>query len=559
MGAPVIHPAPSAALHGQMRETRQQATRGIVLLFVGCATALGACLGDIGDPGEGGPDTLACGDTPGRVGLARLTRAEYNRTVRDLFGVTSEPANTFPPDSATSGFDNNASSLTTSPQLAKLLLDTAETVAAEAMVNKKSEIVICDLALGDACARDTLSALALKVYRRPATSDEIDDLMLLMAFAKDEGDTPEAGVEYALSAMLIAPQFLYRGVPISVPEPGEAVVALDDFALATRLSYFLWGSTPDDTLLARAADGVLHDETALRAELDRMLADPKADALFDGFVKQWLQLGKLEQATPDPVLFPVFTEELRAEMLDETRLFFESLRERDGSALELITGNQTFANEALADIYGVSGVSGPELVSVATDPAERAGLLTVPAILTMTSNPTTPNIVKRGVWLAEAILCAAPPPPPEGVPLEVAPKPGETERERLARHRQDPSCASCHDLIDPLGFAFEGYDAIGRWRGDVDGEPVDDAGTLPDGTAFTGVVELAEVLSEGDGYSRCVTEKLMTYALGRTIDKADACTVSAIGSENVTPTSRLSDLLWAIVMSPAFQTEEVAP
>jgi hypothetical protein len=245
-------------------------------------------------------------------------------------------------------------------------------------------------------------------------------------------------------------------------------------------------------------------------------------------------------------------------MAEETRLFFEDIRQRDGSALEIVNGTSTFANATTAAIYGVSGVSGTELVPIETDPAQRAGILTMPAILTMTSGPQNPNIVKRGVWLAETILCASPPPPPEGIPPPPDPEPGETERERLERHRLDPSCASCHDLIDPLGFGFENYDAIGKWRETAEGVAVDNLGQLPDGQTFNGIAELAGLLESGDAYPTCVTEKVMTYALGRTLDESEQCVLSAIGSETVTSDSKLSDLLWAVVTSDAFRMEEIA-
>ena len=362
---------PLFAITDRMREFGVEA-RTVIVSALLCAGAMAGCMGDIGGdaPGTVPPkDPAVCDAGPGRVGLQRLTRAEYNRTVRDLFGVTSAPADAFPPDSTTEGFDNIAASLTTSPQLAKLLLDSAETVASDALTNNKDALVSCDPAvIGDeACARETLTALALRVYRRPATEQEIDDLMELVSFAAQEGDSFDNGIEYAITAMLIAPQFLYRGVPIKVQSSG-AVVPLDDYALATRLSYFMWGSTPDDTLIARAGEGALGDPELLRAEFDRMLADPKSDALYDSFVSQWLQLGRLWNADPDPALFPQFDEELRQAMFDETRLFFEDLRARDGSALEFLTGNQTYANEGLADIYGIAGVTGSELVPVTTDP-----------------------------------------------------------------------------------------------------------------------------------------------------------------------------------------------
>lgn len=531
----------------------------------GAGGSMGLTAGSGGGGGTGGVSSIdvptECAVSPGHVVLQRLTRSEYDRTVRDLFGVTSAPAQSFPPDSATDGFDNNAQSLTTSPQLTELLLDTAEAVANEALVNQHDQIFFCDPAAtpGDAtCARDILAALALRVQRRPATAEEIDSLMTFLDFATTEGDTFEAGVGYALQAMLMSPQFLYRGVPAagSLPPAPGTVEALDDYALASRLSYFLWGSTPDDALLQSAAQGALHDATLLRGEFDRLLVDPKASALFDGFLSQWLALGKLQSANPDLTVFPQFTDSLRQSMADEVRSFFEDLRSRDGSVLQLINGTQTFANAELAAVYGVSGVSGSALQPIATDPLQRAGILTMPAILTMTSGPTEPNIVRRGVWLAENILCAKPPPPPDGVPPAPDPMPGETERQRLARHRANPTCSSCHNLIDPLGFAFESYDAIGAHRDLAQGVPVDNQGALPDGRTFAGVVELAGLLEQGSEFPTCATQKLMTYALGRTVESTERCLVSAMGEQTVTADSQLSDWLWAVTTSDAFQLRE---
>lgn len=512
-----------------------------------------------GGSDESGGDPSACAPSPARVGLQRLTRDEYDRTVRDLFGITSNPAQSFPPDSSTAGFDNNAKSLTISPQLASLLLDAAEVIAAEAMASRADEILVCAPATDEACARTTLFALARRVYRRPPTTAELDDLMALVDFARAQGDGFEAGIEVALQGMLMAPQFLYRSVPsdsMDLLAAGERV-ELDDYALASRLSYFLWGSTPDDTLLQRADEGALHDATALRVELERMLADPKSAALYDGFVQQWLQLGKLGAAAPDPLAFPQFDEALRAQMLEETRLFFDDLRVRDGSVLELVTGTRTFANAELAAIYGVQGVEGTALVPIETDPQQRAGVLTMPAVLTMTAGPLEPNIVKRGVWLAEALLCVTPPPPPAGIPPAPEPTPGESERERLERHRADPSCASCHDLIDPLGFGFEGYDALGRWRTEAEGEPIDSVGQLPDGRTFDGMIELSGLLSSGPEFPTCVATKLMTYAIGRTMTPAEGCVMADLGTTYVSADATLSDLLWAIVTSDAFQTEQL--
>lgn len=513
--------------------------------------------GDTGDDGSGGSTGLPdmpgaeCGDSPGRVGLHRLTRAEYNRSVRDLFGVYGQPANILPPDPTTDGFDNNASSLGVDPTTATLLLEVAEAVATEAM--QAGSLPRCATADG-ACIEAGLRDLALHVYRRPPTDEEIAGLTAFVAAAEADGDGTDIGVRNATMAMLMAPQFLYRSVPPTDDQAASGgIVALDDFAVATRLSYFLWGSTPDDALLERAAAGELRDADVLREQFDRMLADPKSDALYEDFVAQWLQLGKLGDVLPDPNVYPAFGEDLREAMEDEVRLYFGGLRGREGSVLELINGTQTYANEVLAEVYGIEGVTGETMVPVSTDPEQRAGVLTMPAVLAMTSDPSRTNIVKRGVWLAENILCAAPPPPPPGIEPLDDPQPNETERERLERHRTDPGCASCHLLIDPLGFSLENYDALGRWRTEVDGEPVDNVGELPDGTSFRGAIELSAELEERFG--TCVSEKMMTFALGRAMGADDECRLDDIATRAATVDASIDDFLWTIVTSDAFMTE----
>ena len=513
--------------------------------------------GDTGDDGSGGSTGLPdmpgaeCGDSPGRVGLHRLTRAEYNRSVRDLFGVNGEPANVLPPDPTTDGFDNNASSLGVDPTTATLLLEVSEAVATEAMDGG----MLPSCSIGDsACIDAGLRDVALRVYRRPPTDEEIAGLATFVAAAEDDGDGTDVGFRNATMAMLMAPQFLYRSVPPTADQAASGdIVALDDFSVAARLSYFLWGSTPDDALLERAAAGELRDPDVLRGEFDRMLADPKSAALYEDFVAQWLQLGKLGDVLPDPDVYPTFGEDLREAMEDEVRLYFGGLRERDASVLEFINGTETYANETLAEVYGLEGVTGEAMVPVETDPEQRAGVLTMPAVLAMTSDPTRTNIVKRGVWLAENILCAAPPPPPPGIEPLDDPQPNETERERLERHRTDPACASCHLLIDPLGFSLENYDALGRWRTQVDGEPVDNVGELPDGTSFQGAIELSTELEERFGH--CVSEKMMTFALGRAMGADDACRLDDIATRAATPEASIDDFLWTIVTSDAFMTE----
>lgn len=492
-----------------------------------------------------------CGDSPGRVGLHRLTRAEYNRTVRDLFGVTSDPANVLAPDPKTDGFDNNASSLGIDPQTAALLLEVSETVATAAM--DTGTLPTC--ASGDAsCVETELRTLALRVYRRPPSDAEVAGLVSFVDTAQANGDGVSLGFRNAVMAMLMSPQFLYRSVPpTDASIDAGSVVRLDDYAVATRLSYFLWGSTPDAELLDLAAAGALHNATTLREQFDRMLADPKSDALYEDFVVQWLQLGKLQAVLPSAEAFPSFGEDLREAMADEVRLFFTGMRDRDASVLEFMAGNKSYANEALAELYEVDGVEGAQMVPVTLDPDRRAGVLTMPAVLTMTSDPDRTNVVKRGVWLAETMLCLGPPPPPDDIAPLPDPQPNETERERLDRHRADPACASCHVLIDPLGFSLQGYDGLGRWRTEVDGLPVDNLGELPDGTTFAGAVELASATQEQFG--NCISQKMMTFALGRAMESDDTCRLEDIASRSATAEASFDEFLWTVVTSDAFLTE----
>lgn len=500
---------------------------------------------------------------PGRVVPQRLTRAEYDRTVRDLFAVTAQPAALFPSDSATGGFDNNAGGLTVSPQLAELLLDAADRVAAEAMQTARARILTCDPAQAgrDACARTILNAQALRVFRRPATAAEIDDLMAFVALGEREGDGFAGGIQYALQAMLMSPQFLYRGLPAVVEPLDGAVVPLDDYAIATRLSYFLWGSTPDEALLAAAGAGKLGNTPGLRAALDRMRADKKAAALYDGFVSQWLGLGRLAAAAPDRRAFPYWNEQLRADMLTETRLFFEDLLARDGSALEFATGTSTFLNQSLASIYGLSGIQGTQFRRVELDPTQRAGIMSKPAILTMTASPLEPNmVVRRGAWMAESLLCAVGQ-PPAGVVQDLRPMINDTPRQTLERNQANPVCAPCHKVIDPLGFALQNYDGIGKWRTMLDQWPMDNVGTLPDGRTFAGPAELSKLLETDDLFKTCMTEKMSMYALGRAMSGQEHCLLESIGRATVAPGAKLSDLLWAVVTSEAFQARqrEVGP
>jgi hypothetical protein len=407
------------------------------------------------------------------------------------------------------------------------------------------------------CARAILRPFATRAFRRPATDDEIERLTRLVAAATKEGDSFERGVQVALEAVLVSPYFLFRVELDPEPLNPQAVRTISDYELATRLSYFLWSSTPDDELMRLAGDGTLRKEGNLAAQIRRMLKDPKAVALVDNFAAQWLQLANLKLINPDKKQFPTFDEELRSAMETETKLFFEAIVREDRSILELLDANFTFVNERLARHYGIPDVKGEKFLRVTLTTGERGGLLGQASVLTTTSNPTRTSPVKRGKWILENLLNAPPPPPPPNVPelKEAKDKPLEgTLRQRMEQHRANPSCAVCHTQMDALGFGLENYDPIGVWR-TRDGESqIDPSGTLPGGLAFQSPAELKAILKARDGeFRRCLTEKLLTYALGRGLEYYDKCTVDTIVKNVAGNHDKFAVLVLEIVNSDAFQ------
>ena len=419
-----------------------------------------------------------------------------------------------------------------------------------------------DAAAEPACARDILARLGRLAYRRPLEPPELDRLLDFHGAGRADGGF-EAGIELALRYLLASPQFIFR----IEPEPAEAAPGdaypLTGFDLASRLSFFLWSSIPDEALLAAAGEGRLDDPDGLLGQVRRMLADPRASALVENFAGQWLYLRNLDRTTPDPPTFPDFDDNLRRALRRETELFFESLLREDRSALELLTADYTFVNERLARHYGLPGIYGDRFRRVpVADPARR-GLLGHGSVLTVTSYATRTSPVLRGKWILENLLGAPPPPPPPDVPdLEDA---GSAEglsiRERLERHRANPACAGCHARMDPYGFGLENFDAIGRWRAfGADGAAVDAADVLPDGTAFTGPVELREaMLRRPETFVRTLTRKLLTYAVGRGLTYHDAPVVRRIVREAAPDGYRLSDLVAGVVLSEPFRMKMKRP
>ena len=432
---------------------------------------------------------------PGRVTARRLNRAEYNNTIRDLLGVETRPADLFPADGAGGGgFDNNADTLFLPPVLMEQYLKAAAAVLNEREA-RKVIVQPDDSTCKDAAARETVERFAARAFRRPVTPEEVDRLLRLFDLADDRGDSYEDAVKLALKGVLVSPQFLFR---IERDQESKEAYAVSDYELATRLSYFIWSSMPDEELTRVAAEGKLHDPAVLEAQVRRMLADRKSKALAEQFGSQWLGFNELlTTAQPDRERFRGFTAAVRDAMYDEAVAFIDSVFREDRPLTTLIDADYTFVNGDLARHYGIKGVRGEDVKRVTLPDRNRGGILSLGAVLTVTSYPLRTSPVLRGKWVLEAVLGAAPPPPPPDVPelpKDDAPTEGMTFRQRLELHRTRAECASCHNRMDPLGFGLENFDPVGRWRTETAGTPVDAAGVLTTGETFTGPAELKQIL-----------------------------------------------------------------
>jgi hypothetical protein len=407
------------------------------------------------------------------------------------------------------------------------------------------------------CVDQILGQFVCRAFRRPVTAVDVHPYVALFQRRRTAGDSLVASLKAAISAVLISPQFLFRIERDPDSEQPFATRDLNDFELATRLSYFLWSTMPDDELTDAARKRQLRQPTVLRDQIRRMLNDPRRQMLVGNFAGQWLQLRNLEILNPDRNTFPDFDTSLRLAMRRETELFFEHLIHEDRSILELLDADYTFANAQLAKHYGLTGIDSDRFQKVNFTNDQRGGILTQASILTVTSNPTRTSPVKRGKWVLENILGAPPPPPPPMVePLDesaTATAKGSL-RERMEQHRSKAGCAACHQRMDPLGFGFENFDGIGRWR-TMDGEfPVDPAGDLPSGESFKTPKQLRSILlAHRDEFARCLTEKMLTYALGRGLEYYDKCAIDIITNRLRQGDYRFSVLIQAIVESDPFQ------
>ncbi len=420
-------------------------------------------------------------------------------------------------------------------------------------------VFLCGHGLGqhnEQCARIDLSHLARLAFRRPVDDAEVAQFTRLVAIAQKNGLSFEQSMRIGVEAILVSPSFLYRIERDPAPQDVADAHPIGDYELASRLSYFLWSSMPDEQLLRVAAEHRLNQPNVLHAEVQRMLQDPKSRALVDNFAGQWLELRNLDSIRPDPEQFPEFDDQLRQAMYTETHMFFTAIVKEDRSILDFIDGKYTFLNERLAKFYGVPGVEGDNFRRVELNGTERSGVLTQASILTVTSYPTRTSPVLRGKWILENILNTPPPPPPPGVG-SIDSKSGTltgTMRQIMEKHRANPACASCHTRMDPLGFALENYDAIGHWRTQDGTLTIDASGVLPNGRSFNGSAELKDILaSNRAAFGECLTEKLMTYALGRGMEGYDRAATKKIVADLAANNYRFSSLIDGIVDSVPFR------
>ncbi|MBX7098989.1 MAG: DUF1592 domain-containing protein [Myxococcaceae bacterium] len=528
--------------------------------------------GTAGGPGgSGGGEALPQGPmVAGRVTLHRLNNAELDNTARDLLGVDLKPSVTFqfPPDEFGEGFDNNADVLTLAPLKVEKYLAMARALAAAALDpagTARARVLVCTSpAEAEAtCLPKIAAAFASRAFRRPVVSSEVADLVGAALSARQQGATFERAVQVLLEGVFLSPEFLFR---VEVDPAGGAAHPLAPYELASRLSYFLWGTMPDDALLAAAGQGALGTDAQVLAQVRRMLADPKAAALGATLSAQWMQSLALADAAPDAALFPGFDAALRDAMAEETRRTFEEILKGEVDAKTLLVSDHVFVNARLAQHYGLTPSPAPGAAFVkAPAGARRGGVLTTATFLTINAHAKTNSPTRRGKWILERVLCEAPPPPPANVPLlDPASVPTGSLRQKLEQVHQarGAACTGCHQSFDPLGFALEHYGPTGQWRDTDDGYAIDATGTLKGTTTtFDGALSLARVLAEDPRFPRCMAKKLMTFALGRGLTAADGPALDAVTAKFAGQGLRFPALIEAVATSVPFTQRqgEVTP
>jgi hypothetical protein len=491
---------------------------------------------------------------PGPSPLRRLTRTEYDNTIRDLLGDPSRPARGFPAEEVVLGFSNNAEARSVSSLLAQSYSDAAEHLAKDA-VTRLPTILACDPSRAGepACLGQFLDGFARRAWRRAREPEA--GTALTQVFTAGRTATFADGIEAVMEVLLLSPQFLYR-LEEGVAVPGASYAQLRPMEMASRLSYLLWGSMPDEQLFTDAAAGKLETTEGIAAEARRMLADPRAVGVVRGFIGDWLSLDDLDDLDKDTSVYPSWKPELRPLLRTETERFFdEVIWHEDGKLATLLTAPFTFANGPLAQYYGLPAVTG-DFQKVAVDPKQRAGFLTQGSLLADNAAENQSSPVARGKFVREQIFCEQLPPPPPAVMAQTpAIDPKLTTAERFARHRTDPSCSSCHQLIDPLGLGFENFDGAGLWRTTENGKPIDAHGEVV-GTdiagTFNGAVELAQKVAGSTQVQACLTTEWFRYGFGREATSADACSTGLLAQSFAGSGGNVRELLLALTQTDAF-------
>lgn len=500
---------------------------------------------------------------PGRFVIRRLTKTEYGNTLHDLFGVEPSIADGLPDEVSGEGYLNSLSPLQLEQYLAiadrvlDRIVAPEDAAPTEVQTRLFGEPAAPHTGSREA-AREVARSLARKAYRRPPTEAELDVLVEAFELGRQNEFGYEQSLHLMLKAVLVSPQFLFI-TPAGEVESSTGIVPLDDYQLASRLSYLLWATMPDDELTALADSGSLHEPEILEGQVKRLLQDRRSRALFDGFGAQWLGVGGLEGQVFDPAVFPQMTAEMREAMYDEARLFFESIVREDRSVINFVDADYTYLNGTLASIYGLEEtVTGSEMRRVHLSDGNRGGVLGMPGVLAATSFPNRTSAVKRGVWVLEQVLGEHVPAAPPSVPaLEEQDRETVASlslRERTELHSTNPVCANCHQMLDPIGFGLENFDAIGRWRDrDDNGEAIDAAGELPGGERFSGPEELNAIIAGRIGdLARNLAEKLLAYALGRRLEGYDEIVVDELMHEIAGDGYRMQTLVSAVVTSYPF-------
>ncbi|MCA9057490.1 MAG: DUF1592 domain-containing protein [Planctomycetaceae bacterium] len=505
---------------------------------------------------------------PGPYVIRRLSRVEYANTLHDLYGVDPAIADSLPREVMGEGYLNSISPLQSELylEIANKVIDQIVSPQDAAPTTVQQRLFGDEPASADGfrmAARQVARSLARDAYRRPPTEAELDVLVGVFDLGREHKLDYTGSLSLMWKAVLVSPQFLFI-TPVEMDASVDAITRLDDYQLAARLSYLLWSAPPDAELSALADQRELHKPEVLRAQVERLLEHPRSRALFDGFGVQWLSIGELQNQTFDPAVFPQMTAELREAMMEEARLFFDSIVRENQSVFRFVDSDYTFVNEPLAAVYGLEqDVHGPAMRRVSLQDPNRGGILGMPATLASTSFPNRTSPVRRGVWVLEQILGEHVPPPPPNVPVleeqKQKSREGLTLRQLTELHQSESACANCHRVLDPIGFGLENFDAIGRWRAQDDvGVAIDSVGTLPTGERFSNPAELKSLLAGRKAdLARNLTERLMAYALGRQLEGYDEVVIDQLMVRIAEDDYRMRTMIAEVITSYLFTHRRV--